>query len=42
FAKLESKLKPLIAEAVVRSVTEEEWGKLSKTIFDEMQGRSVE
>lgn len=42
FVKLKSKLKPLIAEAVVRSVTEEEWGKLSKTIFDEMQGRSVE
>ncbi|AHI55407.1 GntR family transcriptional regulator [Listeria ivanovii] len=42
FAKLQSKLKPLIAESVVRSVTEEKWMEVSKAIFDEMNGRSVE
>ncbi|AIS59331.1 GntR family transcriptional regulator [Listeria ivanovii] len=41
FAKLQNKLKPLIAESVVRSVTEEKWMEVSKVIFDEMNGRSV-
>lgn len=37
-AKLQSKLKPLIAESVVRSVTEEEWIKISKAIFEDLKG----
>ncbi|AGR09285.1 GntR family transcriptional regulator [Listeria monocytogenes] len=42
FAKLQTKLKPLIAESVVRGVTEEKWLEVSKVIFDEMHGRRVE
>ncbi|EKZ0268351.1 GntR family transcriptional regulator [Listeria monocytogenes] len=42
FAKLQMKLKPLIAESVVRGVTEEKWLEVSKVIFDEMHGRRVE
>ncbi|EAC4527438.1 GntR family transcriptional regulator [Listeria monocytogenes] len=42
FAKLQTKLKPLIAESVVRGVTEEKWLEVSKSIFDEMHGRRVE
>ncbi|EAG0830582.1 GntR family transcriptional regulator [Listeria monocytogenes] len=42
FAKLQTKLKPLIAESVVRGVTEEKWLGVSKAIFDEMHGRRVE
>ncbi|HAK9954246.1 TPA: GntR family transcriptional regulator [Listeria monocytogenes] len=42
FTKLQTKLKPLIAESVVRGVTEEEWLEVSKAIFDEMHGRRVE
>ncbi|ECJ9748741.1 GntR family transcriptional regulator [Listeria monocytogenes] len=42
FAKLQRKLKPLIAESVVRGVTEEKWLEVSKAIFDEMHGRRVE
>ncbi|HAO5948303.1 TPA: GntR family transcriptional regulator [Listeria monocytogenes] len=42
FTKLQTKLKPLIAESVVRGVTEEKWLKVSKAIFDEMHGRRVE
>ncbi|MBC1365715.1 GntR family transcriptional regulator [Listeria innocua] len=42
FTKLQTKLRPLIAESIVRSVSEEEWLEISKTIFDEMKGRSVE
>ncbi|HCJ3703786.1 TPA: GntR family transcriptional regulator, partial [Listeria monocytogenes] len=34
--------KPLIAESVVRGVTEEKWLEVSKVIFDEMHGRRVE
>lgn len=37
FTKLQTKLKPLIAESVVRGVTEEKWLEVSKAIFDEMQ-----
>ncbi|MCD2252933.1 GntR family transcriptional regulator [Listeria marthii] len=42
FTKLQTKLKPLIAESVVRGVTEEKWLEVSKAIFDEMYGRRVE
>ncbi|EHW0942805.1 GntR family transcriptional regulator [Listeria monocytogenes] len=42
FTKLQTKLKPLIAESVVRGVTEEKWLEVSKAIFDEMHGRRVE
>ncbi|EHZ2231177.1 GntR family transcriptional regulator [Listeria monocytogenes] len=42
FAKLQTKLKPLIAESVVRGVTEEQWLEVSKAIFDKMHGRRVE
>ncbi|HHQ0541414.1 TPA: GntR family transcriptional regulator [Listeria monocytogenes] len=42
FAKLQTKLKPLIAESVVRGVTEEKWLEVCKAIFDEMHGRRVE
>ncbi|EJO7005855.1 GntR family transcriptional regulator [Listeria monocytogenes] len=42
FAKLQTKLKPFIAESVVRGVTEEKWLEVSKAIFDEMHGRRVE
>ncbi|ECR4413013.1 GntR family transcriptional regulator [Listeria monocytogenes] len=42
FAKLQTKLKPLIAESVVRGVTEEKWLEVSKAIFDEMHRRRVE
>ncbi|MCD2224234.1 GntR family transcriptional regulator [Listeria cossartiae] len=42
FAKLQTKLRPLIAESVVRGVTEEKWLEVSKAIFDEMYGRRVE
>ncbi|HDA9700622.1 TPA: GntR family transcriptional regulator [Listeria innocua] len=42
FTKLQTKLRPLIAESIVRSVSEKEWLEISKAIFDEMKGRSVE
>ncbi|HBM3818224.1 TPA: GntR family transcriptional regulator, partial [Listeria innocua] len=42
FTKLQTKLRPLIAESIVRSVSEEEWLEISKAIFNEMKGRSVE
>ncbi|MBC1986299.1 GntR family transcriptional regulator [Listeria sp. FSL L7-0229] len=42
FMKLQTKLRPLIAESVVRGVTEEKWLEVSKAIFDEMYGRRVE
>ncbi|EAF5657276.1 GntR family transcriptional regulator [Listeria innocua] len=42
FTKLQTKLRPLIAESIVRSVSEEEWLEISKAIFDEIKGRSVE
>ncbi|EAD1210724.1 GntR family transcriptional regulator [Listeria monocytogenes] len=42
FTKLQTKLKPLIAESVVRGVTEEKWLEVSKAIIDEMHGRRVE
>lgn len=42
FKKLQTKLKPLIAESVVRDVSEEKWLEISKTIFDEMHGRRVD
>ncbi|MBC2216085.1 GntR family transcriptional regulator [Listeria welshimeri] len=42
FKKLQTKLRPLIAESVVRDVSEEKWLEISKTIFDEMHGRSVD
>ncbi|MBC1377103.1 GntR family transcriptional regulator [Listeria innocua] len=42
FTKLQTKLRPLIAESIVRSVSEEEWLEVSKAIFDEIKGRSVE
>ncbi|MBC1963528.1 GntR family transcriptional regulator [Listeria welshimeri] len=41
FKKLQTKLRPLIAESVVRDVSEEKWLEISKTIFDEMHGRRV-
>ncbi|MBF2638798.1 GntR family transcriptional regulator [Listeria welshimeri] len=41
FKKLQIKLRPLIAESVVRDVSEEKWLEISKTIFDEMHGRRV-
>ncbi|HHQ1001771.1 TPA: GntR family transcriptional regulator, partial [Listeria innocua] len=42
FTKLQTKLRPLIAESIVRSVSEEEWLEISKAIFDEIKGRGVE
>ncbi|EEJ0016289.1 GntR family transcriptional regulator [Listeria innocua] len=42
FTKLQKKLRPLIAESIVRSVSEEEWLEISKAIFDEIKGRGVE
>ncbi|MBC1449051.1 GntR family transcriptional regulator [Listeria welshimeri] len=42
FKKLQTKLRPLIAESVVRDVSEEKWLEISKTIFDEMHGRRVD
>ncbi|EPT8859495.1 TPA: GntR family transcriptional regulator [Listeria innocua] len=42
FTKLQTKLRPLIAESIVRSVSEKEWLEISKAIFDEIKGRSVE
>ncbi|EKJ8906960.1 GntR family transcriptional regulator [Listeria innocua] len=42
FTKLQTKLRPLIAESIVRSVSEEEWLEISKAIFNEMKGRGVE
>ncbi|MBF2509309.1 GntR family transcriptional regulator [Listeria welshimeri] len=42
FKKLQTKLRPLIAESVVRGVSEEKWLEISKTIFDEMHGRRVD
>lgn len=42
FKKLQKKLRPLIAESVVRDVSEEKWLEISKTIFDEMHGRRVD
>ncbi|EPR4686110.1 TPA: GntR family transcriptional regulator [Listeria innocua] len=42
FTKLQTKLRPLIAESIVRSVSEEEWLEISKAIFNEIKGRGVE
>ncbi|EKM0837305.1 GntR family transcriptional regulator [Listeria innocua] len=42
FTKLQTKLRLLIAESIVRSVSEEEWLEISKAIFDEIKGRGVE
>ncbi|MBC6179815.1 GntR family transcriptional regulator [Listeria welshimeri] len=42
FKKLQTKLRPLIAESVVRDVSEEKWLEISKTIFDEMHGWRVD
>ncbi|MBC1374762.1 GntR family transcriptional regulator [Listeria sp. FSL L7-0091] len=42
FTKLQTKLRPLIAESIVRSVSEDEWLEISRAIFDEIKGRSVE
>ncbi|MBC2313286.1 GntR family transcriptional regulator [Listeria welshimeri] len=42
FKKLQTKLRPLIAESVVRDVSEEKWLEINKTIFDEMHGRRVD
>ncbi|MBC2132334.1 GntR family transcriptional regulator [Listeria innocua] len=42
FTKLQTKLRPLIAESIVRSVSDEEWLEISKAIFDEIKGRGVE
>ncbi|HDM9004440.1 TPA: GntR family transcriptional regulator [Listeria innocua] len=42
FTKLQTKLRPLIAESIVRSLSEEEWLEISKAIFNEIKGRGVE